>query len=417
MLTTTRKTPLYRALTAHTPCIVFSPDGVVLEASAPFLAAVGYRLDQVKGKHHRLFCPQEMHNDPAYRLFWEKLAGGESQEGTFQRLDAHGVPLWLEATYVPVKGARGRVAYIIKIASDVTRQRQSTDDQQAVLGALNASMAVIEFTPDGEVLRANDNFLDTMGYRQEDILGRHHRMFCSEAFYAENPGFWAELANNVFKQGRYERFAADGRSVWLEATYNPVTDAGGRVTRIVKFATDITPAIESEAAARHTVESARVSAQQTETIAANGLTQLEEAVDSTQRAGEEIQAAQEIISALQEQVRTINGITDAISRIAQQTNLLSLNAAVEAARAGDHGRGFAVVAKEVRELSQGSTQAAEQITRVLNDNNERIGMANQKILDVVEHSQVNQQRIHATQDVIREILTGAQSVSEAIREL
>ncbi|WP_108446482.1 methyl-accepting chemotaxis protein [Halomonas denitrificans] len=417
MLTTTRSTPLHRALTTHTPCIAFSPEGIILEASPSFLDTVGYRLDQIKGKHHRLFCPTAVQDDPAYRTFWAALARGQHQTGTFERLDAHGVPLWLEATYVPVKGARGRVAYIIKIASDVSRQRQAADDQQALLGALNASMAVIEFTPHGEILRANDNFLATMGYRLEEILGRHHRMFCSEAFYAEHPDFWAELADNVFKQGRYERFAAEGRPVWLEATYNPVTDGEGRVTRIVKFATDITPAIQAEAAARQTVESARASARQTETIAADGLTQLEEAVDSTRQADEEIRATQEIISALQEQVRTINGITDAISRIAQQTNLLALNAAVEAARAGEHGRGFAVVAKEVRELSQGSTRAADEITRVLNDNNARIGLANRKILDVVEHSRVNQQRVRATQDVIREIRAGAQSVSEAIREL
>lgn len=205
--------------------------------------------------------------------------------------------------------------------------------------------------------------------------------------------------------------------MWLEATYNPVTDGEGRVTRIVKFATDITPAIQAEAAARQAVEAARVSARQTETVAADGLAQLEEAVDSTRQAGDEIQATQEIISALQEQVRTINGITDAISRIAQQTNLLALNAAVEAARAGEHGRGFAVVAKEVRELSQGATRAADEITRVLNDNNARIGLANRKILDVVDHSRANQQRVHATQDVIREIRDGAQRVSEAIREL
>ena len=408
---------LYRALSSHTACIVFRPDGTILEASDAFLFAVGYRLGEVRGQHHRMFCAPEIYQDSSYQEFWQGLANGQSRTGTFRRVAANGDPLWLEATYIPVRSIRGKVSYILKIANDVTRQRLSSDGQDAILTALNNSMAVIEFSPQGEILDANSNFLITMGYRLEDILGQHHRIFCDDTFYQDNPEFWSELAANTFKQGRFMRFSAKGEPIWLEATYNPVTDSAGNVIRVIKFATDISSAVENEHAARTAVESARVTATQTESIAASGLGQLEEAVNSSRQAGDEIRATQEIVAALEEQTRTINGITDSISRIAQQTNLLSLNAAVEAARAGEHGRGFAVVAREVRELSQGSTLAAKQITHVLNDNNERIRQTNQKITDVVVQSENSQQRVGEAQQVIREILGGAQKVSAAIRDL
>nr|WP_302675515.1 methyl-accepting chemotaxis protein [Halomonas taeanensis] len=156
---------------------------------------------------------------------------------------------------------------------------------------------------------------------------------------------------------------------------------------------------------------------QTETIAKDGLRQLEEAVETAQHVASEVKGAQDVISALNQQVHTINEITNAISRIAQQTNLLALNASVEAARAGEHGRGFAVVAKEVKELSQGSTEAATKISDVLGENNELIRQASERMNEVVDQSATNRERVAQTQSVIREILSGAERVSRAIDSL
>ncbi|NUJ59893.1 hypothetical protein HUS66_09710 [Halomonas taeanensis] len=205
--------------------------------------------------------------------------------------------------------------------------------------------------------------------------------------------------------------------VWLEATYNPVVDGSGNVFKVVKFATDITKDVEKEHAARRAVESARTTSLQTETIAKDGLRQLEEAVETAQHVASEVKGAQDVISALNQQVHTINEITNAISRIAQQTNLLALNASVEAARAGEHGRGFAVVAKEVKELSQGSTEAATKISDVLGENNELIRQASERMNEVVDQSATNRERVAQTQSVIREILSGAERVSRAIDSL
>ncbi|BBO56039.1 PAS domain S-box protein [Cobetia sp. cqz5-12] len=412
-----RAQALRRALEDHTACIFFRPDGSILGASDAFLAATGYRRDQVVGQHHRMFCSSEVHQAPDYQHFWQQLAAGHSRGGTFERRDARGETLWLEATYLPVMTRRGRVRYIIKIARDVSERHESASSQDAILTALNTSMAVIEFAPDGTVLKANDNFLKVMGYQAHDVIGQHHRHFCADSFYEENPDFWYELANNSFKQGRFARIRANGSPIWLEATYNPVLDAHGKVVRVIKFASDITAEMQQHQATRDAVTAARTSAQQTETIAADGLTQLAAAVEDVTRAGMEVATARQVIEALNHHVRSINQMAESISHIAQQTNLLALNAAVEAARAGDHGRGFAVVAHEVRRLSQATTQSAEQISKVLRDNTALIRQAGERMNTVVIHSEAGQQSVDQTQAVIAEILAGARQVSAAIDRL
>ncbi|MBY5969177.1 PAS domain-containing methyl-accepting chemotaxis protein [Halomonas denitrificans] len=417
MVLARRTSALRYALNSHTACITFLPNGTILDASAHFLSTVGYRLEQVKGQHHRMLCPDSVVSSPSYQAFWQALANGKPASGTFERIDADGNTLWLEASYLPIKNRRGKVKRILKIASNVTRQRLSAAGQSAILDALDGSMAMIEFTPDGYITNANTNFLSAMGYTLEEIQGQHHRMFCDDAFYLEYPHFWQELSSNHYKQGRFQRFTATGQPIWLEATYNPVTDAAGRVCRIIKFATDITRAVATEDAAKAAAQAARVTAEQTESIAAGGLEQLQQAVAAARQASSDIKATQAIVIALEEQTRAINAITASISSIAHQTNLLALNAAVEAARAGEHGKGFAVVAQEVRSLSQGSTQAASRIADVLHENNERIRLASKKMTEIVSVSESSQASVSDAQQVIEEIMEGARRTSTAVSAL
>ena len=129
---------------------------------------------------------------------------------------------------------------------------QYTNAQQAsLLDAIERSMAVIEFDLQGSVLRANDNFLKTMGYRAEQILGQSHRMFCTPAFArsAEYNQLWTHLRNGQFQSGTFERLAGNGQSVWLEASYNPVRDDTGQVIKVVKYAMDVTPRLQAESEA------------------------------------------------------------------------------------------------------------------------------------------------------------------------
>ncbi len=417
MLTLLASNGLHSALYQHTACLSFTPEGVIKKASEQFLTAVGYTLDQVKGQHHRIFCFPEESRSLEYRTFWETLAAGHSQQGRFRRSDAQGEEIWLEATYLPVSNRRGKVVEVLKIANDITVAHQEAERKNAVLEALNSSMAVIEFTPSGEILNANSNFEQAMGYRNDELVGAHHRMFCPANFSQTNPRFWERLAQGEYMQGKFERLDSRGASVWLEATYNPITDSHGNVVKVVKFATDITRSVQAAESATRAVTAAQSTSSQTEQIAQNGLSHLQRVVSDSEQAALTLAEAQQLIAALNNQAQSINSITESIARIANQTNLLSLNAAVEAARAGEQGRGFAVVANEVRRLAKGSSEAVEDITRVLKENSALVERTTHAMQQVVEQGKSSQTSVSEIEIIVNEILTGARNVSTSIEQL
>jgi len=319
--------------------------------------------------------------------------------------------------YVPLVNFRGRVTSVLKIANDVTARHQKAQRQDAVLQALNSSMAVIEFTPQGEILEANENFENVIGYRAHEYQGKHHRMFCPEQFYKQNPHFWEHLAQGNYTKGRFERIDAKGRSVWLEATYNPVKDSDGNVVEVVKFASDITPLVEKANATSGTISSAQSSTSQIERTAKDSLDHLDEMVKGSEQAAQTLAKAQELIDALHKQSQSINAITESIAKIASQTNLLSLNAAVEAARAGEQGRGFAVVANEVRQLAKGSTEAVAQITQVLKDNSSLVERTTQAMQQVIQQGKASQTSVSEIDAIVNKILQDARSVARSIEQL
>lgn len=233
------------AIKEHVAFIGFTPDGVITEVNALFLAVVGYERDQLIGQPHRMLCPLDFVRSSSYGEFWAELAAGTPHQGVFERRAINGRPIWLEATYFPVKDKSGKVIKVLKIAADVTRATEQQRQYQAMFKSLDHSFATIEFSPDGTIRDANKNFLNVIGYDLAAIKGQHHRMFCFDDFYAQNPNFWSELAHGEFKTGLFKRKAAGGRTIWLEASYNPVKDETGRVTRVVKFAADVTARIEA----------------------------------------------------------------------------------------------------------------------------------------------------------------------------
>ncbi|WP_456269604.1 PAS domain S-box protein [Kushneria sp. AK178] len=222
--------------------IEFTTEGIIVDANENFLTTVGYELEEIRGKHHRIFCDPEEIASPEYRAFWQKLGRGEFDTGEYRRIGNGGREIWLQATYNPIFDDSGNPVRVIKFASDITAQKQRDAEFEGKVDAINRAQAVIEFDLQGNILSANDNFLVTVGYRASEIIGEHHRMFCDEAHTrsVEYREFWKNLARGEFAQGEYRRFRKDGSEIWLHATYNPIMDAAGRPYRIVKFATDIT---------------------------------------------------------------------------------------------------------------------------------------------------------------------------------
>ena len=224
--------------------IEFKLDGTVLHANENFLSTFGYTLDDVRGRHHRMFCEPDYARSADYAAFWTQLGKGEPHAGVFKRFDKNGREVWIHASYNPVLDGCGNTLKVVKFATDITQHKLTTSDHEGKIAAIERGQAVIEFDLHGRVLRANGNFLDTFGYTADEVLGQHHRMFCDPA-YTRTPeylAFWEHLSRGEFNAGEYRRVDKKGRDVWIQASYNPIFDHDGRLLKIVKFATDVTPA-------------------------------------------------------------------------------------------------------------------------------------------------------------------------------
>ncbi|MBL0607772.1 PAS domain-containing methyl-accepting chemotaxis protein [Aeromonas caviae] len=407
---------IIEAIKAGAATVIFSPEGIIQEASTPFLALMGYGAAELIGQPHSQLCPRAWGESGDYRQFWRRLAQGEVQSGTFERVNRQGETRWLEATYFPVKH-QGRVTRVLKIASDVTEQHQRLGRLEALTEALDRSRAMIEFTPNGDILHANANFLSVMGYTLGEIAGRHHRIFCDEAFLREQPRFWEELARGQFKSGLFMRHNSRGQAVWLEATYNPIRDGSGKVVRVVKFASDITARIEQNHATREAARLAHSTAQETLHSAEEGAGLLRAVVQTSSLIASQVDEAIALIGQLNEQSRSIEAIVSTISAIADQTNLLALNAAIEAARAGEQGRGFAVVADEVRQLAARTSLSTDEIAKVVQKNRELTARVTDDMAGVAGSAELGKQQIAGVDKLMSEIHQEADRVSQTVSAL
>ena len=230
------------ALNRAMAVISFKLDGTILDANENFLKAVGYTLEQVRGRHHSMFVTNDEAASAEYKAFWERLRQGEYDARQFLRVAADGSEFWIEASYNPVFDAGGKPIKVIKFATVITDQKNREADMAGQAAAIRKAMAVIEFTLDGHILDANENFLSVTGYSLAEIKGKHHSMFCDAAYRSspEYRAFWEKLGRGIYDSGQYQRFGKGGREVWIQASYNPIMDAKGRPTKVVKYATDIT---------------------------------------------------------------------------------------------------------------------------------------------------------------------------------
>ncbi|MDP4003361.1 PAS domain-containing methyl-accepting chemotaxis protein [Methylobacterium sp. NEAU K] len=386
------------ALNRSQAVIEFSPDGTVLTANDNFLTTMGYSLAEVRGRHHSFFVPPTERNDAAYQALWDDLRRGTFRSAEFLRVAKDGREVWIRGSYNPVLGRGGRVEKIVKFATDITEQKLRSLDAEQRIAAFGLSQAVIVFAADGTIEDANPNFLDALGYRLDEIRGRHHSLFVdpAERGSADYHMFWQALMRGEFQSAEYRRIGNGGREVWIQATYNPILDTRGHVFRVVKLATDITSRVREQ---QRRAEAGCVITGELNRIgdAVSGVTnQSSDAASTVERVSRDIQTvasgaedlaasvteiSQQVIQAsemsrkavvqsqqtgaivigLSEQAEQIGEVVSLIQTIAEQTNLLALNATIEAARAGQAGKGFAVVAAEVKALAGQTAKATDEI--------------------------------------------------------
>ena len=375
--------------------IEFKLDGTIITANQNFCAAMGYALSEIQGRHHSMFVDAAYKDSAEYRAFWERLRRGSFEAAQFKRFGKGGREIWIEASYNPVLDKNGQPYKVVKFATDVTKQKQEYADLLGKIAAISRSQAVIEFELDGTIITANENFLAVMGYRLDEIKGRHHSMFAEPAYAAssEYREFWAKLNRGEYQAAQYRRLGKGGKEVWIEASYNPILDLNGRVCKVVKFATDVTrrkqenaslandvmklvhsvgkSVANMESTAQALAASAQQTNQQSSTVSSASeelsssvseiARQLTEAVRVVESAVQEARNSEQMVAQLVSAADKIGNVTQMITDIAGQTNLLALNATIEAARAGEAGKGFAVVASEVKSLANQTARATEEI--------------------------------------------------------
>jgi methyl-accepting chemotaxis protein len=362
--------------------IEFDLHGKVLHANENFLEVMGYDLDEVRGQHHRMFCDPVFSHSPEYLAFWERLGRGEFNAGEFRRVTKTGKDVWILASYNPIFDAEGKPVKVVKFATDITRQKRLSAETRGKLDAIGRSQAVIEFDLRGNVLSVNDNFLRTMGYAEDEVVGQHHSMFCEEALIKSSAyrHFWAGFAQGEFQTGRFKRRGKHGADIWILASYNPILDVNGKPYKVVKFAMDVTDQVHREELVSQKIKAiSKVLGGLSESIAgiAQGSQQSAGLAGQTQleatNGSRLLTRSKDAMLVIQQSSTDVHEIIDTISDIAGQTHLLAFNAAIEAARAGEHGYGFSVVANEVRKLAEKSALAAREIAKLINDTVTRVG--------------------------------------------
>jgi methyl-accepting chemotaxis protein len=391
-------------------------NGIITNANDRFLESIEYTFNELIGTSFSDILPPSIGNEKNEAGVMGAISKKTHWHGALKLDSKNGNRVWLRSIVQPVTKPNVKGFQFEVYSAELTRTINHSKEMTDLITALNRSTATIEFNLDGTIITANENFIRSMGYSLKAIKGQHHKMFCSkqEVESPEYQRFWDELRAGKFVSSRFERIDASGNSVWLEASYNPVHDESGHLYKVIKFATVITDLVLREMAISETSKIANEISKNTVENSIIGSGVIDKTIMKMRELTGQMQAASEGIARLNEQSDKIGDLVSNISGIADQTNLLALNAAIEAARAGEQGRGFAVVADEVRNLASRTTSSTEEIITVVTKNKELTQKAVHLINEGMMISNEGLELSNESGRVMAEIKAGATEVVEAV---
>lgn len=341
--------------------IEFDLKGNILTANDLFCQAVGYELSEIKGKHHRIFVDPAESASADYAEFWKRLGQGTFDRAQYKRFGKGGQEIWIEASYNPIS-RNGKPYKVVKFATDITAAKLKSAEDSGKIAAISRSQAMIEFKPDGTILNANENFLGAVGYSLEEIVGKHHSIFC-DADYAKGADyatFWNRLESGEFFSDEFMRVGKGGKIIHIQATYNPILDADGKVFKVVKYATDITERVRNVSSLSNGLEQLAEGDLITE-ISESYIAALEPLRTNFNKAKTRLRATMQSVA------QNAEAITSGSAEIRSAANELSKRTESQAASVEETAAALEQVTKTVAESSNRADEAGSLVNKTRED--------------------------------------------------